>query len=88
MTFRSRQLLIGLAVGNLAVIVPVSATAGRVHGAGGSGGYHFVRPHATNRGTYVAPHYQTNPNGTKLDNWSTKGNVNPFMGKPGTKEPW
>ena len=26
--------------------------------------------------------------GTKLDNWSTKGNVNPYTGMPGTKDPW
>jgi hypothetical protein len=25
-------------------------------------------------GTYVAPHYQTNPNHNPYDNWSTKGN--------------
>jgi len=47
-----------------------------------------VKGYYRKNGTYVAPHYQTNPNGTKLDNWSTKGNVNPFTGKPGTKEPW
>ncbi|PYL42396.1 MAG: hypothetical protein DMF42_06990 [Verrucomicrobia bacterium] len=28
-------------------------------------------------GTYVAPHYQTNPNHNPYDNWSTKGNYNP-----------
>lgn len=49
--------------------------------------YHTVRGHTTKNGTYVAPHYQTNPNGTKTDNWSTKGNANPFTGKPGTKNP-
>jgi len=30
---------------------------------------------------------QTNPNSTKLDNYSTKGNVNPYTGKPGTVDP-
>jgi hypothetical protein len=33
----------------------------------------------------VAPHYQTNPNTTRLDNWSTRGNVNPYTGAMGTK---
>src|SRR4030095_5529277 len=35
-------------------------------------------------GTYVAPHQRTTPDGTKGNNWSTKGNVNPYTGKPGT----
>jgi hypothetical protein len=38
-------------------------------------------------GTYVAPHERTAPNRTRLDNWSTKGNVNPTNGKRGTKNP-
>jgi len=50
-------------------------------------GSHRVRGHVTKRGTYVQPHRQTNPDGTKLNNWSTKGNVNPNIGKLGTKEP-
>jgi len=36
-------------------------------------------------GTYVAPHYRSAPNGSKMDNWSTKGNYNPYTGKAGTK---
>jgi hypothetical protein len=36
-------------------------------------------------GTYVAPHDRTAPNKRKNDNWSTRGNVNPETGKPGTK---
>jgi hypothetical protein len=37
-------------------------------------------------GTYVAPHMRSAPNATALDNWSSKGNVNPYTGKPGTKD--
>jgi hypothetical protein len=48
---------------------------------------HYVRPYVTKKGTVVQGHMQTNPNGTKLDNYSTKGNVNPYTGKPGTKNP-
>lgn len=48
---------------------------------------HSVKGYTKKDGTYVAPHKQTNPNGTKQDNWSTKGNVNPYTGKPGTKNP-
>lgn len=36
-------------------------------------------------GTYVMPHQRTNPNRSRLDNWSHKGNYNPYTGKAGTK---
>ncbi|HBF07295.1 MAG TPA: hypothetical protein DDW29_03520 [Gammaproteobacteria bacterium] len=36
-------------------------------------------------GTYVEPHYRSEPNNTDRDNWSTKGNVNPYTGERGTK---
>ncbi len=36
-------------------------------------------------GTYVAPHMRSSPNSIKQDNWSTKGNINPYTGKIGTK---
>ncbi len=39
-------------------------------------------------GRYVAPHYKTTPNQTKFDNFSTKGNFNPFTGKKGTVNPF
>jgi hypothetical protein len=38
-------------------------------------------------GTYVQPHMRSAPNGTTLDNWSTRGNVNPYTGRPGTQNP-
>lgn len=78
----------GFVLAAVATIAPMSATARGLRGSGGFTGYHFVRPSVTNRGSYVWPHYQTNPNGTKLDNWSTRGNVNPFTGRPGTKSPY
>lgn len=37
-------------------------------------------------GTYVQPHYRSDPDGNFDNNWSTEGNVNPYTGKPGTKE--
>ena len=39
-------------------------------------------------GTYVAPHYRSAPNDTKLDNYSTKGNSNPYTGKEGSVDPY
>lgn len=47
-----------------------------------------VRGYTKKNGTYVAPHQRTNPNSTKMDNYSTKGNVNPYTGKAGTKSPY
>lgn len=51
-----------------------------------SGGSHSVRGHTTKKGTYVQPHRQTNPDNSKTNNWSHKGNVNPNTGKEGTKD--
>ena len=47
-----------------------------------------VRGYLKSNGTYVMPHYQTAPNATKLDNWSSKPNVNPYTGQQGTKDPY
>lgn len=44
-----------------------------------------VKGSFTKEGAYRPPHYRTSPNKTKIDNWSTKGNVNPNTGKKGTK---
>lgn len=38
-------------------------------------------------GTYVAPHYRSAPNSTTLDNYSTRGNVNPYTGTMGRAAP-
>lgn len=38
-------------------------------------------------GTYVQSYYRTSPNRTKFDNYSTKGNYNPYTGKRGYKSP-
>jgi len=47
-----------------------------------------VRGYTRNDGTYVAPHYRSAPNGTTLDNYSTRGNVNPYTGAVGTRNPY
>lgn len=46
-----------------------------------------VRGYTKKNGTYVQPHMRTSPNSTKMDNYSTKGNVNPYTGKHGTVNP-
>jgi len=55
--------------------------------AASNAGETSVRGYTKKDGTYVAPHQRTTPDNTKGNNWSTKGNVNPHTGKPGTKEP-
>ena len=52
-----------------------------------SGSSHGVTGYMTKKGTYVAPHRQTNPNKTKGDNRSSNRNVNPYTGKAGTWNP-
>ena len=37
-------------------------------------------------GKYVQSHYRTTPNNTKYDNYSHKGNLNPYTGKHGTEK--
>ena len=34
-------------------------------------------------GTYVAPHYRTKADATINNNWTTKGNINPYTGQRG-----
>jgi hypothetical protein len=45
----------------------------------------WVNGYTRKDGTYVPGHWRTDPNGTKDDNYSTEGNVNPYTGKEGTK---
>ena len=51
-------------------------------------GSHYVQGHTTRSGNYVSGHYATNPNSTKLDNYSTQGNMNPYTGQSGTVDPY
>lgn len=39
-------------------------------------------------GTYVAGYYRSAPNNTVIDNYSTKGNTNPYTGQPGYVNPY
>jgi hypothetical protein len=50
-----------------------------------SGSSVHVQGHTTKNGTYVPPHERSRPDGNFSNNWSTKGNVNPFTGKEGTR---
>lgn len=45
-----------------------------------------VSGYTKSNGTYVKPYYRTNSNSITSDNYSTKGNINPYTGQVGTKD--
>jgi hypothetical protein len=47
-----------------------------------------VQGHYRRDGAYVAPHYRSAPDGNRLNNWSTQGNVNPYTGQSETRDPY
>lgn len=48
----------------------------------------YVNGYTKKNGTYVEPHYKTNQDESKFNNYSTQGNVNPYTGKQGTVNPY
>lgn len=48
----------------------------------------YVSGHYRNNGSYVQPHYRSAPDSSKTNNWSSKGNYNPYTGQSGTKDPY
>lgn len=48
----------------------------------------YTRGYVRKDGTVVQGHYSTSPNGTRLDNYSTQGNSNPYTGQQGTVSPY
>jgi hypothetical protein len=73
----------------LAGVFALAATAAQAqtYGTGSNPNSHPVQGYTTNSGTYVPPHQQTNPNGTQRDNYGATGNVNPYTGAVGTRNP-
>ena len=47
----------------------------------------YVKGYYNKSGKWVNGYYRTAPNKTIRDNWSTKPNINPYTGKPGTIDP-
>lgn len=50
-------------------------------------GEHYVSPHIRSDGTYVQGHMKTDSDNSFWNNWSSSGNVNPYTGSTGTKQP-
>jgi hypothetical protein len=72
-------------VGTL-VLIATTAQA-QYYGTGSNPNSHSVQGYTTSTGTYVQPHQQTNPNSTQRDNYGATGNVNPYTGVVGTRNP-
>ena len=47
-----------------------------------------VKGYIKKNGTYVAPYFKSQPDRIKINNYSTKGNINPFNGKKGSVNPY
>lgn len=45
----------------------------------------YVRPYVRRDGAYVTGHYRSYADGNFWNNWSTRGNVNPYTGSWGTR---
>lgn len=48
----------------------------------------YVRPSVRRDGTYVKPHYRSNPDSSIYNNWSTRPNINPNTLERGTRDPY
>ncbi len=69
--------VLALLIGIVSLSASAEARTTRVRG--------YFKP---STGHYVMPHYKTTPNRSKFDNFSTKGNYNPYTGKAGTVDPF
>jgi hypothetical protein len=47
-------------------------------------GDQYVHGYTRSNGTHVQPYYRSSPNGTVRDNFSYRGNINPYTGAVGT----
>lgn len=65
-----------------------AAVLGMLLAFGASAADTYTKGYVKKDGTYVQGHYKTKANNTKTDNYSTKGNTNPYTGKKGTKDPY
>lgn len=47
-----------------------------------------VRSYYKTNGSFVNSYYRTSPDSSLFNNFSTKGNINPFTGMSGNRSPW
>ncbi len=48
----------------------------------------YVNGYTRKNGTYVAPHYRSNSDSNRYNNYSSQGMVNPYTGRSGTVSPY
>lgn len=48
----------------------------------------YVAPHIRSDGTMVQGHYRSAPDNTRINNYSTQGNYNPYTGQQGHVDPY
>lgn len=68
----------------LAVLVVICVTSFSIYTTSAYAAVH-VRGYYRGNGTYVQPHYRSNPDGNRSNNWSTYPNVNPYTGRTGSR---
>lgn len=90
MRFNARQLLGPLAIrvgfAALAIVTMIGISAASAPEALACDTY--VSGYTRSDGTYVSGHYRSCANNSTWDNWSTRGNVNPYTGEAGTRSPY
>jgi hypothetical protein len=62
-----------------------AASSVRASGTGSRSSSTSVRGYTTRSGTHVNSYHRTTPDHTQRNNYSTRGNVNPYTGKTGTR---
>ena len=78
-----KQLIIGSLIGLFSLSLPVFA-----HGHGSFHHDTYVNGYYRSNGTYVQGHHRSECDGNVYNNWSTKGNINPYTGEEGTRNPY
>lgn len=53
-----------------------------------AGADEYVNGYMRKDGTYVDGHYRSSQNNNSYDNYSAKGNTNPYTGEKGTVDPY
>ncbi|CAN5816784.1 hypothetical protein BH20PSE1_BH20PSE1_01430 [soil metagenome] len=47
----------------------------------------YVQPHVRSDGTYVQGYHRSDANESRSDNYSSRGNTNPYTGERGYRDP-
>lgn len=48
----------------------------------------YVKPHIRKDGTFVEGHHRSTPDSSRMNNYSSQGNYNPYTGQSGTVDPY